>query len=57
MHDPRRVQRERQAKKLSEASKSTFMYNSTLQQYNQVRNQAKLEMCRELDKMPIGRIQ
>ncbi|XP_030570584.1 adenylyl cyclase X E isoform X1 [Drosophila novamexicana] len=57
MHDPRRVQRERQAKKLSEASKSNFMYNSTLQQYNQVRNQAKLEMCRELDKMPIGRIQ
>ncbi|XP_032598673.2 adenylyl cyclase X E isoform X2 [Drosophila grimshawi] len=56
MHDPRRVQRERQAKKLSEASKSNFMYNSTLQQYNQVRNQAKLEMCRELDKMPIGRI-
>ncbi|XP_017842246.1 adenylyl cyclase X E [Drosophila busckii] len=57
MHDPRRVQRERQAKKLSEASKAMFMHNSTLQQYNQVRNQAKLEMCRELDKMPIGRIQ
>ncbi|XP_034655456.1 adenylyl cyclase X E-like isoform X1 [Drosophila subobscura] len=57
MHDPRRVQRERQAKKLSEANKSNFMHNSTLHQYNQVRNQAKLEMCRELDKMPIGRIQ
>ncbi|XP_030372395.1 adenylyl cyclase X E isoform X2 [Scaptodrosophila lebanonensis] len=57
MHDSRRMQRQRQAKKLSEASKSNFMYNSTLQQYNQVRNQAKLEMCRELDKMPIGRIQ
>ncbi|XP_034107550.1 adenylyl cyclase X E isoform X1 [Drosophila albomicans] len=56
-HDPRRVKRELLAKKLSEASKSNFMYNSTLQQYNQVRNQAKLEMCRELDKMPIGRIQ
>ncbi|KPU77597.1 uncharacterized protein Dana_GF24856, isoform C [Drosophila ananassae] len=57
MHDPRRRQRERQAKKLSEASKANFMHNSTLHQYNQVRNQAKLEMCRELDKMPIGRIQ
>ncbi|XP_068142112.1 adenylyl cyclase X E isoform X1 [Drosophila tropicalis] len=57
MHDPRRVQRERQAKKLSEAYKANFMHNSTLHQYNQVRNQAKLEMCRELDKMPIGRIQ
>ncbi|XP_017023035.1 adenylyl cyclase X E-like [Drosophila kikkawai] len=57
MHDPRRRERERQAKKLSEASKANFMHNSTLHQYNQVRNQAKLEMCRELDKMPIGRIQ
>ncbi|EDV50278.1 adenylyl cyclase X E isoform X1 [Drosophila erecta] len=57
MHDPRRRMRERQAKKLSEVSKSNFMHNSTLHQYNQVRNQAKLEMCRELDKMPIGRIQ
>ncbi|KAH8379844.1 hypothetical protein KR009_007571 [Drosophila setifemur] len=57
MHDPRRRNRERQNKKLSEASKSNFMHNSTLHQYNQVRNQAKLEMCRELDKMPIGRIQ
>ncbi|XP_052847832.1 adenylyl cyclase X E isoform X3 [Drosophila gunungcola] len=57
MHDPRRRMREQQAKKLSEASKANFMHSSTLHQYNQVRNQAKLEMCRELDKMPIGRIQ
>ncbi|XP_013108012.1 adenylyl cyclase X E [Stomoxys calcitrans] len=33
-----------------------FMQNN-IQQFNQIRTQAKLEMSRELDKMPIGRIQ
>lgn len=32
------------------------MQNS-ISQYNQIRNQATLEMSREVDKMPIGRIQ
>ncbi|XP_054735475.1 adenylyl cyclase X E [Anastrepha obliqua] len=33
-----------------------FMQNS-ISQYNQIRNQATLEMSREVDNMPIGRIQ
>ncbi|XP_050335093.1 adenylyl cyclase X E isoform X2 [Bactrocera neohumeralis] len=35
---------------------TNFMQNS-ISQYNQIRNQATLEMSREVDKMPIGRIQ
>ncbi|XP_037931308.1 adenylyl cyclase X E isoform X2 [Teleopsis dalmanni] len=49
----------RQIEKKSTAKQDTtanFMHN-TIMQYNQIRNQAKLEMSRELDKMPIGRIQ
>ena len=34
----------------------SFMKN-TIEQYNQIRIQAKLEMSRELDKMPIGKFQ
>lgn len=37
-------------------SSMNFMQN-TIEQYNQIRIQAKLEMSRELDKMPIGKFQ
>uniref|UniRef100_A0A1A9X0W6 adenylate cyclase n=1 Tax=Glossina brevipalpis TaxID=37001 RepID=A0A1A9X0W6_9MUSC len=42
--------------RLKPESSTNFMQNN-IEQFNQIRTQAKLEMSRELDKMPISRIQ
>ncbi|XP_005175233.1 adenylyl cyclase X E [Musca domestica] len=46
----------RQIERIRSDTTTDFMQNN-IQQFNQIRTQAKLEMSRELDKMPIGRIQ
>lgn len=47
----------RQIEQRSRSDTSTNFMQNNIQQFNQIRTQAKLEMSRELDKMPIGRIQ
>ncbi|TMW41563.1 hypothetical protein DOY81_013358, partial [Sarcophaga bullata] len=47
----------RQIEQRSRPDTSTNFMQNNIQQFNQIRTQAKLEMSRELDKMPIGRIQ
>ncbi|KAI8126037.1 hypothetical protein FF38_01067 [Lucilia cuprina] len=47
----------RQIEQRSRVDTSTNFMQNNIQQFNQIRTQAKLEMSRELDKMPIGRIQ